>query len=134
MFAVAGSKFEGTGFENVQMVQTHVAVLGGGCSTGGALKGLSARCSGDAVPLRGGVNPRPGERDCSDDRLDGLGTKVTFADDLRNPACISCLSVCSINVLGLCGPYVELVSLNILQVEGDGLLPRLCLVDIAYAV
>lgn len=86
-FAVAGSKLEGTGFENVQIVQTHVAVLAGGWSTGGALNGLSARCSGDAVPFRDGVDPRPGERDCSDDRFDGLGIKVTLADDLRNPAC-----------------------------------------------
>jgi hypothetical protein len=93
-FAVAGSKLDGTGFENVQIVQTHVAVLAGGWSTGGALNGLSARCCGDAVPFRDGVVPRPGERDCSDDRLEGFGIKVTLADDFRNPAYRSCLSIC----------------------------------------
>lgn len=33
-FAVAGSKLEGTGFEKLQIVQTHVAVAAGGGSTG----------------------------------------------------------------------------------------------------
>lgn len=34
--AVEGSKFEGTGFEKLQMVQTQVAVVVGAGSTGGA--------------------------------------------------------------------------------------------------
>lgn len=91
-FAVAGSKLDGTGFENVQIVQTQVAVLGGGCSTGGALSGLSERCNGEDVPFLDGVDPIPGERDCSEDLFDGLGIRVTLADDFRNPACSSCLS------------------------------------------
>jgi len=33
--AVAGSKFEGTGFENVQIGQTHVALLAATGSEGG---------------------------------------------------------------------------------------------------
>lgn len=41
-FAVAGSKLEGTGFEKLQMVQTHVAELTG-ASTGGVRPGLSVR-------------------------------------------------------------------------------------------
>lgn len=85
-FAVAGSKLDGTGFENVQIVQTHVAVLGGGFSTGGALKGLSERWSGDEVPFLDGVDPTLGERACSEDLLGGFGTRVTLADDFRNPA------------------------------------------------
>lgn len=101
-FAVRGSKFDGTGFENVQIVQTHVAVLAEGWSTGGAL-GLSARWSGEAVPFLDSVEPRLGERVCSDDRLEGLGIKVTFADDFRNPAYISCLSAC-LRVSGSCIP------------------------------
>ena len=41
--AVVGSKLEGTGFEKVQMVQTHVAVLVGGGPADGPRSGLSAR-------------------------------------------------------------------------------------------
>lgn len=85
-FAVAGSKLDGTGFENVQIVQTHVAVLGGGFSTGGALKGLSERWRGEDVPFRDGADPTPGERACNEDLLGGFGIRVTLADDFRNPA------------------------------------------------
>jgi len=35
-FAVEGSKLDGTGFEKLQMVQTHVAVLGGGVDSAGS--------------------------------------------------------------------------------------------------
>jgi len=50
--AVEGSKFDGTGLEKLQMVQTHVAVLDGTGSTGGGRMGLSVRWAGE-VPLPG---------------------------------------------------------------------------------
>lgn len=75
--AVVGSKFDGTGLEKLQMLQTHVAELGGGVSTGGTRKGLSTLCAGEAVPLRDGW---------SDARLLVLGTKVILGEDLRKPA------------------------------------------------
>ena len=55
-FAVAGSKFAGTGFEKEHIVQTHVAVLGlGVLDFDPALeKELAPRCTGDAVELREG--------------------------------------------------------------------------------
>ena len=55
-FAVAVSKFTGTGFENEQIVQTHVAVLGLGVLDPDPIleKGLDPRCTGDAVELREG--------------------------------------------------------------------------------
>lgn len=55
-FAVAGSKFAGTGFENEQIVQTHVAVLGLGVLVPDPVleNGLAPRCTGDAVELREG--------------------------------------------------------------------------------
>ena len=58
-FAVAVSKFAGTGFENEQMVQTHVALLCLGVLDPDPVpeKGLAPRCTGDAVKLR--------ERDCA---------------------------------------------------------------------
>lgn len=45
--AVTGSKFEGTGFEKVQMVQIHVPLLLGGGWGEGRWKGLSVRESGE---------------------------------------------------------------------------------------
>ena len=55
-FAAAGSKLAGTGLENEQIVQTHVAALGlevpDPCAT--LEKGLAPRCTGDAVKMREG--------------------------------------------------------------------------------
>lgn len=81
--AVEGSKFDGTGLEKLQMVQTQVAVLAGGGSTGGILMGLSVRVAGEGVPLPGAT---PGDRVCREERLVALGISVILADDLRNPA------------------------------------------------
>ena len=55
-FAVAGSKFEGTGLENEQIVQTHVALLGLGVLDPDLAfgKDLEPRCIGEALELRGG--------------------------------------------------------------------------------
>lgn len=84
--AVAGSKFDGTGFEKLQMMQTQVAVLAGGGSDVGGRRGLSDRGRGDALPLLDGVDASAGDRGCRDERFVVLGISVTFADDLRNPA------------------------------------------------
>lgn len=86
MFAVAGSKFDGTGFEKLQMVQTHVAVLEEGGSIEADRRGLSDRWRGDAVPFLDGVDESAGKRDCSEDRLESFGIKVTLGEDFRNPA------------------------------------------------
>ena len=59
--AVVGSKLEGTGFEKLQIVQTHVAVLAGGGSTGDARRGPSACWAGDEVPVREGTPVRAGD-------------------------------------------------------------------------
>jgi hypothetical protein len=83
--AVVGSKLEGTGFEKVQMVQTHVAVLVGGGPAGEPRSGLSARLPGEEVLFREGGPARPGERGCSDERFVGFGISVILADDLRKP-------------------------------------------------
>ncbi len=60
MFAVAGSKFDGTGFEKLQIVHTHVAVLAGVGSGAGGLKGPSDRCRGEDVPFLDGGPQAPG--------------------------------------------------------------------------
>ena len=83
-FAVVGSKLEGTGLGKLQMVQTHVAVLAGGCSTGTARMGLSVRC--DEEPPPPALEATPDDRDWSDERLVALGISVILGDDLRNPA------------------------------------------------
>lgn len=96
-FAVAGSKFAGTGLENEQIVQTHVAVLGLGVLNPGPVleNGLAERCTGDEVELR--------EGDCAavcgliiverlrlwmDVRLGAFGCKVILGEDFKKPACM----------------------------------------------
>ena len=83
--AVVGSKLEGTGFEKLQMVQTHVAVLDGGASTGKTRSGPSGCRDGEEVLFREGPPAGPGERGCTEARLDGLGIRVILAEDLRKP-------------------------------------------------
>jgi len=84
--AVAGSKLEGTGFEKVQIGQTHVALLGGAGSGGGRWNGLSARWAGEAVALlEGGVSPVM-FLFWIEVRFEGFGTSVILGDDFRNPA------------------------------------------------
>lgn len=85
--AVAGSKLEGTGFEKLQMVQTHVAELAGGGSAGAGLRGLSDRGTGELLLSLGDPVPAAGDLDWSEERLVGLGITVTLAEDLRKPAC-----------------------------------------------
>ncbi len=55
-FAVAGSKFEGTGLTNEQIVQTHVALLGLGVLEPGPgyIEELPPLCMGKALELRVG--------------------------------------------------------------------------------
>lgn len=86
-FTAAGSKLDGTGFEKLQMVQTHVAVLAGDGSTGGGLRGLSDRGTGDAVVLfRGEPAPSAGDLDCSAEPFVGFGIRVTLGEDFKKPA------------------------------------------------
>lgn len=91
-FAVAGSKFDGTGFEKLHMVHTHVAVLAGDGSTGAGRNGLDIRGAGDELFVILG-EPFPasvaGDLDWSEERLFGLGMTVTLGEDLRKPACIA---------------------------------------------
>ena len=83
--AVEGSKFVGTGFENVHMGQTQVALLDAVGSAGGRRKGLSVRVVGDDVALREG-ELRAAVLFWTDILLEGFGTRVIFGDDLRKPA------------------------------------------------
>ena len=84
--AVVGSKFVGTGLEKEQIGHIQVAVLAGEGSGAGRWKGLSVRESGDAVALLDGVPRLDIARFCTEDRLDGFGTSVTFAEDFKKPA------------------------------------------------
>lgn len=84
---MAGSKFEGTGFEKLQMVHTHVAELAGDGSTGADLRGLSDRGTGELLLSLGEPVPAAGVLGWTDERLVGLGIKVILAEDLRKPAC-----------------------------------------------
>lgn len=83
--AVAGSKLDGTGFEKLQIAQTQVAEVTCGGSEGG-LNALSDRDGGVAL-FRAGVRPA---LDAACGRMEalfiGLGTMVTFGDDLRKRA------------------------------------------------
>lgn len=81
--AVEGSKFDGTGLEKLQIVQTQVAVLAGAGSAAGIWIGLSFRAAGVELPLPG---TSAGGLDWSDKRFVALGIKVIFAEDLRKPA------------------------------------------------
>ena len=93
---MAVSKFDGTGLENEQIVQTHVALLGlGVLRPDPALgKGLLPRCIGDALGLREGepaiceLEKVDGLRVGMSDGLAALGYRETLAEDLRKPACI----------------------------------------------
>jgi hypothetical protein len=85
-FAVNGSKFDGTVLEKLQTGQTHVAALTGPVSTAWCRRGLSAREPGDALLDRGGTAAREGDRLDSEDRFDGLGMSVIFAEAFKNPA------------------------------------------------
>lgn len=84
---MAGSKLDGTGFEKLQMVHTHVAEVAGDGSTGAGLKGLSDRGTGELLLSLGEPVPAAGDLDWNEERLVGLGIKVTLAEDLRKPAC-----------------------------------------------
>jgi hypothetical protein len=87
--AVDGSKFDGTGLENVQMGHIHVPDVLGGASAGGR-KGLSVRGDGVVPALREGLirvlNPLLG----IEDLFEGLRKSVILAEDLRKPACRFC--------------------------------------------
>ena len=78
---MAGSKLDGTGFENVHIGQIQVIDFAG------SMAGLSVRESGEAVALLEGVLSAEMLRLCTADRFDGLGTNVILGDDLRNRAC-----------------------------------------------
>ena len=85
-FAVWGSKFDGTGFEKLHIVHTQVAVLAGAGSTDAGRKGLSVRCTGEAVPLRVGTELMAGGLGWNEERFAGFSIRVTFADDFMKPA------------------------------------------------
>ena len=85
--AVCGSKFDGTGFEKEQIGHIQVAVLAGGGSGFDRWNGLSVRDKGDALALLEGVERLDIARFCTEDRFEGLGMRVIFAEDFRKPAC-----------------------------------------------
>jgi hypothetical protein len=69
-FAVAGSKFDGTGFEKEQMGHTQVAL--GGSAAGGA----GDRCPSGVLESVDAGGPR-------ESRFAGLGYRVILGEDLR---------------------------------------------------
>lgn len=83
---MAGSKFEGTGFEKEQMGHIHVAELAEEGSEVGIWKVSSLLDNGEAVELLEGLLKLEIMRFCTDDRLAGFGTSVIFAEDFRKPA------------------------------------------------
>lgn len=85
---MAGSKLEGTGFEKLHIVQTHVAALAGVGSAGAGLKGLSDRGVGDALLFLGEPVPMAGDLDWNEERFVGFGIKVTLGEDFKKPAWI----------------------------------------------
>ncbi len=137
---MAVSKFDGTGLENEQIVQTHVALLGLGVLRPDLTfgKGLLPRCIGDALGLREGesaiceLEKVDGLRVGMSDGLAALGYRVTLAEDLRKPACISSARCRNLNMYIL--RYVEFISFDAFQLHSNGMLPRLQIVDIAYPV
>ena len=135
---MAVSKLDGTGLENEQIVQTHVALLGLGVLRPDPALGkeLLPPCIGDALGLREGEPAT-----CGLERVDGfrvemndglatLGYRVTLADDLRKPACIASARCQNLNTYKV--HYVELISFNVLQFHSNRMLPRLQIIDIAY--
>ncbi len=127
---VCGSKFEGTGFEKEQIghIQVPVRLAGSGV---GRWKGLSAR-DGDAVALLEGPLKLDIPRVCIEDLLAGFGTRVILADDFKKPACHK------VRITGVLSnrfqTYIEFVSVDILQINGYGVLPGVFVVDIANAM
>lgn len=82
-FAAAGSKFEGTGFEKLQIVQTHVAEEAG-LGSGGFLGELSWRGELVNAVRDAAAAELAGLR--RDARFEGFGTMVILGDDFQNPA------------------------------------------------
>lgn len=82
-FANAGSKFDGTGLEKLQMVHTQVAeVMFEGAGAGRE----EASALVDDSPLRWGLSALEVPRVRTDGRLGGFGTSVTLGDDFKKPA------------------------------------------------
>jgi hypothetical protein len=81
---VVGSKFEGTGFEKLQIGHTHVAAPTEGAA--GCRKGLSALGAGDALLDLEGPAASEAERVDIDDRFEGLGISVILGEDFKNLA------------------------------------------------
>lgn len=85
-FAIVGSKFEGTGFGKLQMVQTQVALLACVGVADDERIATSMAGEGDAPALPLGPDAAAVALDWSEPRLVGFGKSVTFGEDFRNPA------------------------------------------------
>lgn len=81
--AEVGSKFDGTGLEKLQIVQTQVAEATFGGS-GAERDELSA--AAEEVPLRWGMSALDVPRGRADGRRGGFGTSVTLGEDFKKPA------------------------------------------------
>ena len=99
LVAVCGSKLDGTGFEKEHIGQIQVAVLAGEGSGVRRWNGLSVRDNGDAVALLEGAVRLDIDRFCLEDRFEGFGTRVIFAEDFKNPAYPYVSSLKSNNIL-----------------------------------
>jgi hypothetical protein len=120
--ASAGSKLEGTGFEKEQIGHTQDALIDGG----GA--GLFRR-SGEpdaGLGAAGALNPR-------ESWFAGLGKRVILGEDLRKPAYVRRqypLSRASMRNQA----YIEVRLLYVFEEDGDRVLTRLGMINIANSV
>ena len=85
-FAIVGSKFEGTGFGKLQIVQTQVALLACVGVADEERIPASTAGEGDAPVLPLGPEEAAVALDWREPRLVGFGKSVTFGEDFRNPA------------------------------------------------
>lgn len=139
-FSDSGSKLDGTGFEKLQMGHTHVAAAVGG----GPRRAVPLPVPrGEPELLRARPGPTPeADRVCSEDRFAGLGKRVTFGDDLMKPACRSRHLVSyAVPIFRLASTYltyretnIEFISLDLLELHGRRVPPRVGLIDVADAV
>lgn len=132
--AVVGSKLDGTGFGKLQMVQTHVAEVAGAELAAGERYLESTLGAGEAETLLDGLDVAATARDANEVRLAAFGMSVTLGEDLRKPACIAQVSGRNSLMGGGIPSYVELISLDVLQIQCNRVFPGFFLIDVAYTM
>ena len=72
----------------------------------------------------------------TDDRLEGFGTRVIFAEDFRKPAyCnVSNKNKITTDTCMSSQAYIEFIAVNVFQIDYSGVLAWVVMVDIAYTM